>query len=87
MNTIQQLETLLKTDVLVEVSAEIKALQQQIEKKSDKALKEELKYLEQVKLYFDEVLEDIRLGNLTTQDAQDILDSLEEMKVENEDDI
>lgn len=87
MNTIQQLETLLKTDVLVEVSAEIKALQQQIEKKSNKELKDELNYLEQVKQYFDEVLEDIRLGNLKETDAQDILDSLEEMKTENEDEI
>lgn len=87
MNTIQQLETLLKTDVLVEVSAEIKALQQQIEKKSNKELKDELNYLEQVKQYFDEVLEDIRLGNLKETDAQDILDNLEEMKTENEDEI
>lgn len=87
MSTINELETLLKNDVLVEVSQEIAALKQQLEKKSTKALKEELKYLEQVKQYFDEVLEDIRLGNLTQKDAQDILESLEEMKVENEDDL
>lgn len=87
MNTIQQLETLLKTDVLVEVTAEIKALEQQIQKKPNKELKDELNYLNQVKQYFDEVLEDIRLGNLTQKDAQDILDSLEEMKTDNEDDI
>lgn len=87
MNTIQQLETLLKTDVLVEVTAEIKALEQQIKKKPNKELKDELNYLNQVKQYFDEVLEDIRLGNLTQKDAQDILDSLEEMKTDNEDDI
>lgn len=86
MNSIQQLETLLKTDVLVEVSQEIAALKEQLEKKPTKALKEELKYLEQVKQYFDEVLEDIRLDNLTPKDAQDILESLEEMKTENEDD-
>ncbi|MFA6788627.1 MAG: hypothetical protein WC149_06010 [Arcobacteraceae bacterium] len=87
MNTIQQLETLLKTDVLVEVSEDIKELEQQIQKKATKEFKEELKYMQEVKKYFDEVLEDIRLGNLTSKDAQDILDSLEEMKAENEDDI
>jgi phosphotransacetylase len=87
MNTIQHLENLLKTDVLVEVNAEIKALEQQIQKKPNKELKDELNYLKQVKQYFDEVVEDIRLGNLTQKDAQDILDSLEEMKADNEDDI
>lgn len=87
MDTIQQLETLLKTDVLVQVVEDIEELNQQIEKKPTKALKEELVYMKQVKQYFDEVLEDIRLGNLKEKDAQDILESLEEMKTENEDDI
>ena len=87
MDTIQQLETLLKTDVLVQVVEDIEELNQQIEKKPTKALKEELVYMKQVKQYFDEVLEDIRLGNLKDKDAQDILESLEEMKTENEDDI
>ncbi|MFA7571872.1 MAG: hypothetical protein WCY75_11585 [Sulfurimonadaceae bacterium] len=87
MDTIQHLETLLKTDVLVQVVEDIEELNQQIEKKPTKALKEELAYMKQVKQYFDEVLEDIRLGNLKEKDAQDILESLEEMKTENEDDI
>ncbi len=87
MDTIKHLETLLKTDVLVQVAEDIDELNQQLQKKPTKALKEELVYMEQVKQYFDEVLEDIRLGNLKTKDAQDILESLEEMKTENEDEI
>lgn len=87
MHTIQHLETLLKTDVLIQVVEDIEELNQQLQKKPTKALKEELVYMQQVKQYFDEVLEDIRLGNLKEKDAQDILDSLEEMKTENEDDI
>lgn len=87
MHTIQHLETLLKTDVLIQVVEDIEELNQQLQKKPTKALKEELVYMQQVKQYFDEVLEDIRLGNLKEEDAQDILDSLEEMKTENEDDI
>lgn len=87
MHTIQHLETLLKTDVLIQVVEDIEELNQQLQKKPTKALKEELVYMQQVKQYFDEVLEDIRLGNLKKKDAQDILDSLEEMKTENEDDI
>jgi hypothetical protein len=87
MDTIKRLETLLKTDVLVQVIEDIEELNQQLQKKPTKALKEELEYMKQVKQYFDEVLEDIRLGNLKPNDAQDILESLEEMKTENEDDI
>jgi hypothetical protein len=87
MDTIKHLETLLKTDVLVQVAEDIDELNQQLQKKPTQALKEELAYMKQVKQYFDEVLEDIRLGNLKTKDAQDILESLEEMKTENEDDI
>ena len=87
MHTIQHLETLLKTDVLIQVVEDIEELNQQLQKKPTKALKEELVYMQQVKQYFDEALEDIRLGNLKEEDAQDILDSLEEMKTENEDDI
>ncbi|MFA7083942.1 MAG: hypothetical protein WC141_05340 [Arcobacteraceae bacterium] len=87
MNCIQQLETLLKTDVLLQVNEDIEELEQELQKKSNKALKEELLYMQQVKQYFDEVLEDIRLGNLKNNDAQDILESLEEMKTENEDDV
>lgn len=87
MHTIQHLETLLKTDVLIQVVEDIEELNQQLQKKPTKALKEELVYMQQVKQYFDEVLEDIRLGNLKRKDARDILDSLEEMKTENEDDI
>jgi len=87
MDTIKHLETLLKTDVLVQVAEDIDELNQQLQKKPTQALKEELAYMEQVKQYFDEVLEDIRLGNLKTKDAQDILESLEEMKTENEEEI
>ncbi len=87
MDTIKHLETLLKTDVLVQVAEDIDELNQQLQKKPTQALKEELAYMNQVKQYFDEVLEDIRLGNLKTKDAQDILESLEEMKTENEEEI
>lgn len=87
MDTIKHLETLLKTDVLVQVAEDIDELNQQLQKKPTQALKEELAYMKQVKQYFDEVLEDIRLGNLKTKDAQDILESLEEMKTENEEEI
>ena len=60
MNYITQLEQLLKTDVLLEVEANIKEIQAELLKKKSKALKEELEYMQNVKLYFDEVLIDIQ---------------------------
>lgn len=87
MDIIKELEALLRKDVLVEVNDNIKELEDKIaNKKNNKALKEELDYMRQVKQYFDEVLLDIEHNNLTKKDAKDILESLEEMKVENEPD-
>ena len=37
-----------------------------------------------VQAYFDDVLVDIDANKLTEDDAQEILDALEEMKVENQ---
>jgi Fe2+ transport system protein B len=85
MDTIKQLEEILKTDVLIEVNEDIKQLQKQIAiKKNSTALKEELMYMQQVKQYFDEVLLDIEHNNLSKKDAVDILQSLEEMRIEND---
>ena len=84
MNKIKELENLLRTDVLVEINAEITALEQQLEKKSNKDLQEELTYMQGVKQYFDEVLIDIEHNVLTQEDAVDILENLEEMRAEDE---
>ena len=84
MNYITQLEQLLKTDVLLEVEANIKEIQAELLKKKSKALKEELEYMQNVKLYFDEVLIDIQKNLLTQEDALDILEGLEDMKAENQ---
>lgn len=87
MDTIKQLEELLKNDVLVEVTENIKELEGKIaQKKNSKALKEELDYMMQVKLYFDEVLLDIQNNNLNEKDAIDILEGLDDMRVENQPD-
>lgn len=85
MNNIKQLEELLKTDVLVEVNNNIQELKTELEKfKNNKVLKEELRYMNDVKRYFDEVLVDIGNNTLTEEQALDILEGLEDMKVENQ---
>lgn len=84
MDYIKDLENLLKTDILIEVNNDIKELQKELEKKKKKALNEELEYMLQVKQYFDEVLLDIENNSITQEQALDILEGLEEMKVDNQ---
>lgn len=87
MDKIKELETLLREDVLIEVAQDIKELEEQLaKKKNSKTLQEELDYMKQVKLYFDEVILDIEHNNLKEQDAIDILEGLEDMKAENQPD-
>lgn len=85
MNYIEQLEEIVKTDVLVELNQTIKELNETIKTtKKNKDLKEELKYLEQVKAYFDDVILDIENNTITQEQAADILDGLEDMRAENQ---
>ncbi len=85
MDKIKQLEDLLKNDVLIEVNEDIKELEESFKnKKNNKKIKEELDYMKQVKLYFDEVLIDINNGSITQEQAEDILEGLEDMKIENQ---
>lgn len=87
MDNIKRLEELLKNDVLVEVNQTIEEFETNIKtasKKEAKDLKEELEYMKQVKLYFDEVILDIQNNTLTQDQAEDILEGLEDMRVENQ---
>ena len=83
MNRIQTLEKILKEDVMVEIDENIDELMDICDdKKAKKEDKDELKYMEDIKLYFDEVLIDIEANNISEDDAQEILDVLEEMRLD-----
>ncbi len=85
MDNIKELEKLIKTDILVEVNEEIQSLESAIKtKKKNKDLKEELEYTQQIKQYFDEVILDIENGTITQDQALDILEGLEDMRIENQ---
>lgn len=87
MSNIKKLDELLKTNVLVEIKETITELETNIKtasKKDAKVLKEELEYINQVKQYFDDVVLDLENNNLTEEQALDILDGLEDMRVENQ---
>ncbi|MDY3200069.1 MAG: hypothetical protein RBQ84_03875 [Arcobacter sp.] len=88
MNKINELEKILKSDVLIEVDAELKALEKLISKdKDDKDLKIELDYILDVKKFYDEVLLHIEKKLLTEEEAINILKDLEDMKAEDEDEV
>ena len=87
MHSIEQLEKLLKTEVLVQVNEEIKTIKKLIEKqKNNEDLKIELNYILDVKKYYDEVITHIEKKILKEEDAVKILQDLEDM-IDNEDDI
>lgn len=87
-NKIEELAKILKEDVLVEVENEIKAINKLISKqKNNNELKDELSYMEDVKKYYDEVINHIEKGLLKEDEAIKILADLEDMRADDEDEV
>ncbi|WP_368030438.1 hypothetical protein [Arcobacter sp. s6] len=87
MNSIKELEKLLKTEVLIQVNEEIKTIEKFISKQKDSEdLKTHLEYMLDVKKYYEEVLVHIEKNILSQEDAVKILQDLEDMS-DDEDDI
>ena len=87
MNVIDQLEKLLKTEVLIQVDEEIATIKKFLAKQKDSEdLKIELDYMLDVKKYYDQVMLHIEKKILSEEDAVKILQDLEDMR-EDEDDI
>jgi len=85
MSKIKELEELLKKDIMVELEESIEELVSKIKKKkNDNALKDEVKYMRDVQKYFDDVLVDIDKNILSEEDANEILEALEDMKVDDQ---
>lgn len=87
MNKIKELEKILKTDVLIEVQAEIDALEKLIAKKTSTDLENELEYMLDIKKFYNEALALIEKGKLTQEEATNILLDLEDMRADEEDEI
>lgn len=85
MSYIKELETILKDDVMIELEDDINELLEKLKKKNTNEIKDELKYMQDVKAYFNAALEEIANGKMTEETALDILEGLEEMKVDEED--
>ncbi len=87
MNVVDQLEKLLRTEVLIQVEEEIATVKKFLAKQKDSEdLKIELDYMLDVKKYYDQVMLHIEKKILSEEDAVKILQDLEDMR-EDEDDL
>lgn len=85
MSYIKELKELLNTDILPEVKTNIEELKNEVEKKkNNKEANESLKYMQDVEAYFEEALQNIENKSMTEEIAQDVLEGLEEMKVDDQ---
>ncbi len=87
MGAIEDLEKILRTEVLIQVEEEIKTIEKFVNKQKDSEdLKAELEYMLDVKKYYDQVIIHIEKKILSQEDAIKILQDLEDMR-DDEDDI
>ncbi|NQY22206.1 MAG: hypothetical protein HRT40_13060 [Campylobacteraceae bacterium] len=87
MTKIQELEELLKHDVIIDLEDYIDDLFEIVAKKKEtEETKEELKNMQELKGDFEDMLEDIKKGDMDEEEAIEILEELHEMKAENEED-
>ena len=85
MSKLKKLETLLKEDVLVEVRENIIELQEELAKKNNQGIQDDLKYMQDVKAYFDDAILNIDNGSMTEEIATEMLEDLESMKADEDD--
>lgn len=87
MGAIEDLEKILKTEVLIQVNEEIETIEKFLKKqKNSEDLKAELEYMLDVKKYYEQVILHIEKKILSHEDAVKILQDLEDMR-DDEDDI
>jgi hypothetical protein len=84
MSNIEKLTKILKEELIPELDENLEEMMDIVDSGDcSKDDKDELKYLEEMKAYFDEVELDIQNNKLTEEDALDILEVLEDMRLEN----
>ena len=85
MSNIKKLAKILKEELIPELDENLEEIMDIIDSgNASKDDKDELKYLEEMKAYFDEVELDIENNNITEEDALDILEVLEDMRLDKE---
>ena len=82
----QQLEELIKNEVLVEIEDYIDELFEVIaSKKEDENIKEELKQMQEMKKDFEDMLADLVHGDIDDEECKEIIEEINEMRNEDED--
>ena len=85
MSNIKKLAKILKEELIPELDENLEEIMDIIDSgNASKDDKDELKYLEEMKAYFDEVELDISNNNITEENALDILEILEDMRLDKE---
>ena len=85
MSNIKKLENVLKEELIPELDESLEEMMDFVDSGDcSKDDRDELKYLEEMKAYFDEVELDIANNNITEEDALDILEVLEDMRLDKE---
>ncbi|NQY21130.1 MAG: hypothetical protein HRT40_07460 [Campylobacteraceae bacterium] len=86
MNKIEELEKLLEKDLLVELEETIKDLNKFLSKNSNnKDAKSELENLSDLQEDFKSVLKDIKDNKLSEDEAKEILEELDAMRIDEDD--
>lgn len=79
----EELENLIKNEVLVEIEDYIDELFEIIAaKKDDDNIKEELKQIQEMKKDFEEMLVDLTHGDIDDEECKEIIDEINEMRKE-----
>jgi F0F1-type ATP synthase delta subunit len=85
MSAKEELERLLKDEVLLEIEDYIDELFELVAaKKADDDVKDELKSVQEMKEDFHKMLEDLENDEIDEEEAQEIVDELKEMQEEEE---
>lgn len=83
MSKIKELEELLKNDVMIELKNNIEEVSKHvIKKKKDKDAKEELKNMKDLEEDFIDVLKDIENGDMSEEEAHEIIEELDNLRVD-----
>lgn len=89
MNNIKKIEKLLEEDLLIELKESIEELKNVIKKLKDsveiKEANEELENMCDLEEDFISLLKDAKKGDLSEEEAKEILEELEEMKLDDND--
>jgi hypothetical protein len=82
MNNIEKLQTVLFEEFLPELEESLKEMASYVQSwKATQEDKEEFEDLKEMKGYFENILEDIKNKSLNNDDAKEILEALEEIRL------